>query len=150
MNFWQTLATNIAVVIPSIIILYVKLKTEIRVSDRYKIELDKRESFRNMLRSHSFLLLKDFSVDLESRKWLEGFSESIINMLLWCSDEVLYEYAMFAKERLDSGKEIIERELHFANSIILFRKELGYKNKDDKISPENIVKIFRIGFDKYI
>jgi hypothetical protein len=150
MNFWETLVLNIFIVIPPFIYLLFKLKMEIRVSDRYKLEIDKRESFRNILRSHSNLLYRDIADDSDAGQWLRDFSESVINMILWCSDEVLFEYAKYAKERLYSGGEIIDREIHFANSIILFRKELGYKNNGDLIQPNDIIIIFRIGCDKQI
>lgn len=150
MNFWGSLIINILLIAISFILIWYRIEIKIRVSDRYKIELDKRESFRNILRSHSNLLYRDIADDSESGEWLKEFSESVINMLLWCSDDVLYEYALYAKDRLSSGDEIIDRELHFANSIILFRKELKYKNKNNMIKPEDIVTIFRIGCNKYI
>ena len=145
MNFWQTLALNIIVVIPPFIFLWFKLKVEIKISDKYKIELKKREAFKSVLSAHSHLLYRDMKDE-----WFDEFSDSVINLLLWCSDDVLYEYALYAREREKDSLEIIEREIHFANSIICFRKELKYENKNKRILPEDIINIFRIGFKDHV
>jgi hypothetical protein len=150
MSFWQTLVLNIFVVLPPFIYLWFKLRLEIKLKDEYKIELEKREAFKSVLASHSYLLYNEFMKNTEDRRWAEEFSNSTINLLLWCSDDVLYEYSLYAKDKMKNSVDIIDREKHFANSIIYFRKELGYKNKNNKITPESIIHIFRIGFKKQI
>ena len=50
------------------------------------------------------------------------------------------------KQFPESIKNLKEYEIHFGMAILAFRKDLGYKNKGDKIRPEQIVTIFKAGW----
>ena len=120
---------------------YLKNLLDTRSQSKAELELKKRESFKKLLDEHSELFL-DFIHKKSDEEWTKSFSEMRKNILLWGSDEVLFEYAQFVKKQYRHN-DVKDYELHFAKAIIAFRKELGYKNKKDKITTEQIVYIFR-------
>lgn len=96
-----------------------------------------------MLDAHSDLILgKQF----DQKDWIDKFSDMSKYVLLWASDEILTEYGTFLQKRYEKYK-IKEHEIHFAKMILAFRKEIGYKNKKNKLSPEQIILIFRSGYN---
>ncbi len=110
------------------------------------LKKNKRDSFKNLLDQHSKILLgKQYD-----ENWEQDFSDMCISILLWGSDKVLKEYATYVQNHDKNKVSVHDHEIYFAKTILAFRKELGYKNKRDKISPEQIVLIFRMGFNKEI
>ncbi|HCY76505.1 MAG TPA: hypothetical protein DHV28_11340 [Ignavibacteriales bacterium] len=107
-----------------------------------ELEQNKRASLKRMLDSHSEILFNKHHYE----NWHYNFSEMSRNILLWGSDEILEEYGKYVMGRHPDYEKIKEHELHFAKAILAFRKEIGYKNKKDKVTPEQIVIIFRSGY----
>lgn len=125
------------------IIVWLKMDAKIKVQDEYKLELKKRETFKDLLDFHTFLKRERYDSD-----FINKHADSVINSLLWLSDNVLYKYLEYTEKFLkDAEYKILDREIDFANSILLFRKELGYKNSDSKIKPENVALLFRLGIN---
>lgn len=107
-----------------------------------ELEQNKRESLKKLLDLHAELLIHKF----ENPNWLDSFSEMSRNIILWGSDNIISEYGEYVKKHSSKEfKEILEQEIHFAKAILAFRKELGYKNKKNKVTPEHIILIFRSG-----
>jgi len=122
---------------------YLRVRMKEKSQSKVELELKKREAFKKLLDEHSEIFL-DFFHKKELDEWLKDYSEMRKNILLWGSDEVIYEYAQFVEKR-HKQDEIKEHELHFAKAILAFRREIGYKNKRSKITPEQIVHIYRSG-----
>ncbi|MFC1614402.1 hypothetical protein ACFL5K_03820 [Gemmatimonadota bacterium] len=104
----------------------------------------KREAFEKLLEIHS----KKVQREHYESDWLEKFAKMCNLIIVWSSDSVLLEYALFM-QKYPSKKQIRieEYEKYFGQAVLEFRKELGYKNKDNKITPEQIVLIFKTGWD---
>lgn len=124
-----------------------RIQIKLKAQNEVDLEQKKRDSFKNLLTLHSDLILGKYDPEKSINKWLERFSEMTINILLWGSDEVISEYGKYVEHRTTHNKEYSEREYHFANAVLAFRKELNYKNNKDVITPEQIILIFRIGYD---
>ena len=116
-----------------------------KTKDKIEKSQNKRESLQKLLEMHSEII-QDKQFD---ENWMERFFDMSKNILLWSSDNILAEYALYFQTKFPDFK-IDEYEIHFAKAILAFRKEIGYKNKQDKITPEQIVLIFRSGFKRYI
>ena len=123
-----------------------RLQLKLKAQNEIDLEQKKRDSFKNLLMLHSDLILSKHIPNYPVNEWLEKFSGMTNNILLWGSDEVISEYGKYSKLRNDSQNKYTEREYHFANAILAFRKELGYKNTGEIITPEQIITIFKIGY----
>lgn len=121
-----------------------RLKIKEKSESKAELELNKRKAFKKLLDEHSDIVLGSFH-NKPIDEWSKEFSEMSKGILTWASDEVLSEYGKYAENYYGSEDDIIERELHFANAILAFRKSLGYKNKRNLITPKQIVYIFRCG-----
>lgn len=121
-----------------------RLKFKEKSEAKAELELKKRKAFKKLLNEHSDLVFGTFQ-NKTTQEWLNKFSEMSRDILTWAPDAVLSEYGKYAQEYSGKGEDIIERELHFANAILAFRKSLGYKNKGKLITPEQIIYIFRCG-----
>jgi hypothetical protein len=150
MNFLESLVLNIVIVLLASFIIWFRLKLYLSSSGKLELENKKREAFKNLLVLHSDLILGKHIDSKVMIPWLEKFSEMTINILLWGSDKVIGEYGKYVKLRSVHETKISDREVHFANAVLAFRKEIGYKNRNNKITPEHIILIFRIGYDREI
>jgi len=122
-----------------------RLRVKEQSQTKAELELNKRQAFKKMLDEHSDIVSGAFH-DKPLDEWSKDFGNMSKDILTWASYEVLSEYGKYAEKYYSVGSgNIIERELHFANAILAFRKELGYKNKKEKITPQQIVYIFRCG-----
>lgn len=122
---------------------YLKNLLDKKSLSKSELEQNKRESFKKLLDEHSEIFLGLFH-NKPLDEWIKDYSEMRKNILLWGSDEVIYEYAQFIKKGFPQD-DMKEHEMHFAKAIIAFRKEIGYKNKRNKVTPEQIVFIYRSG-----
>ena len=123
------------------------IKNRLSRAEKKVTELNqkKREVFQQMIDLHSE---KMFGENINSN-WLEKFAAMRREIVVWASDEVLLEYALFHQKLFPKSLENVqEYEIHFGKAIIEFRKQLGYKNKKLKIKPEQIIAIFKAGWEK--
>ena len=116
------------------------LRQEKKETEKQKM---KRVAFEKLLDIHSEKIQgKQYEPD-----WLDEFAKMCNLTIVWASDNVLSEYSLFRQkqfpEKLDKVKDY---EIHFGKTVLEFRKELGYKNKNNKITPEQIVLIFKSGW----
>ena len=114
--------------------LFIWSKVQLKLSTQNKVdrEIKKRESFKDLLNHHSDLILgKHMTMPL--KEWMGNFADMSKNILLWGSDKVILEYGEYVMLRHKERREILEREIHFAKAILAFRKEIGYKNRFNKI-----------------
>lgn len=125
---------------------WIRGKIITKSQEKAELKTQKRESLKKLLDAHSDLLLgKQF----EGEDLIQKFSDMGKDFLLWASDAMLAEYGIYLKKRF-KDHEIEEFELNFAKIILEYRKEIGYKNKHNKITPEQIVLLFRSGYKKPI
>lgn len=138
-SFFTTLATAAV----GFFFYYLRTRMKEKSQSKAELEVKKREAFKKLLDEHSEIFFDLFDKK-PLEEWIKDFSEMNKNILLWGSDEVIYEYAQYIEQR-HKQDDIKGHELHFAKAILAFRKEIGYKNKGNKIIPEQIVYIFRSG-----
>ncbi|MCH8325736.1 MAG: hypothetical protein IIB83_04115 [Bacteroidetes bacterium] len=128
---------------------YLRVLMKEKSLSKAELKENKRTSFQKLLDEHAKLLL-DLNNDKPIKVWLKEFSDMSKSILLWSSDEVLEEYGKYVELYSSKHSKIEERELYFAKAILAFRQELGYKNKKDKITPQQVVLIFRSGYKSNI
>ncbi|MCH8032550.1 MAG: hypothetical protein IH950_02175 [Bacteroidetes bacterium] len=78
-----------------------------------------------------------------SKEWLSAFTKSVMAIMLWCPNNVLYHIGMYMSL---FGKP--ESEIHFGKAILCYRRTLGYKNRwwnRRKVTPEQIILIYCAG-----
>lgn len=150
MTLNQTLILDLVIAGLSFIAIWFKLELRLISLNKIDLEQKKRDSFKNLLEVHQDLILGKHLGNKSSTEWVEKYSEMAINLLLWGSDAIIYEYGNYANIRMHEKVKFTEREYHFANAVLAFRKELGYKNKRHRISADQIILIFRVGYDKEI
>lgn len=121
-----------------------RLRVKEQSQTKAELELNKRKAFKKLLDEHSDIVSGAFH-NKPLEEWTKNFADMSKDILTWGSDDVLSEYGKYAEKYYAEESDIIERELHFANAILAFRKELGYKNKKKIITPKQIVYIFRCG-----
>jgi len=115
-------------------------RKEKKESEKQKM---KRKAFEKLLELHS----KRVQGKQYEKDWLEEFANMCNLIIVWSSDSVLLEYALFIQNLIPEQQRKIENyELYLGKAVLAFRKELGYENKDDKITPEQIVLIFKAGW----
>jgi|SRR5690554_1857017 len=126
-------------------LIYFWYQTKIKIFAQNKIELElkKRDAFKNLLSLHSDILLGRPLSEQNATKWDLKYSEMSVNILLWGSDKVVYEYSKYILAKSTNNEKFEEREINFANAVLAFRKEIGYKNRFRRIKPEYVVKIFK-------
>jgi len=140
-----SLAGSIITIFIYSILHYLKKIIDRREEDKITIKENKRTSYKNLLDKHIRIL-----IGTEPSDWTKEFSKVSIDILLWASDGVLREYGKYIESREKSKIEIQEHEIYFAKAILAYRKELGFKNRRGKITPKQIVLIFRLGYDRNI
>lgn len=150
MTIYENIILNLVFAAIAFTFIWFKLQLKLLSQNLVDLEQKKRDSFRNLLVLHSDLILGKHIPNKPIVEWLDKFSDMTINLLLWGSDEVIFEYGKYVELRTIHEKKFREREYHFANAVLAFRKELGYKNNKNKITPEQIIMIFRIGYDTEI
>lgn len=124
---------------------YLRVRMKEKSQSKAELEKNKRESFQKLLDEHAKILL-DKITDIPLDEWIKEFSDMSKSILLWGSDNVLSEYGKYVENYSNDIPKIEDRELHFAKAILAFRKELGYKNKKNIITPKQVVLIFRSGY----
>lgn len=145
MSVFETFLISSATTAVGFMFYLLRLKYKEHTESKAALELNKRQAFRKMLDEHSDIVSGAYH-DKPFDEWSKDFGNMSKDILTWASDEVLSQYGKYAEKYYSSSSEnIIERELHFANAILAFRKELGYKNKKKVITPQQIVYIFRCG-----
>lgn len=110
-----------------------------------KKEKTEREKlvFERMLDNHS----RQFAnVYVNQNRTEHEFEHNLMvskDLLVWSSDEVLFEYGEYMTEEKLLA-ELTDREKHFAKSILAFRKQIGYKNIG--LTPEKVAIVFKAGW----
>lgn len=145
----ELLKTPVITGVLTVIIGWISIWVKNRLSRAKKreTELDqkKREVFQNMIDLHSEKIFGEY----HNTDWLERFAIMRKEIVVWASDEVLLEYALFHQKLFtESLKNLEEYEIHFAKAILEFRKQIGYKNKNSKIKAEQITAIFKAGWER--
>ena len=127
--------------------LYLWSRVQLKLSAQNKIDLEnkKRTSFEILLDQH-YNLLVEKHLRQSNEEFLKDFSKVSKGILLWGSDKVVYHYGCYCEEYLNPKEEPAEREIHFANSVLGFRKSIGKRNWWNKIKPKHIVYIFRFTY----
>jgi hypothetical protein len=127
-----------------VITFWLRKRITVSIENKFGIVQKEREVFSRLLDLHSELL-----VDESFDPWLKRFYPTIKEALLWCPDNVVREYTLYAREllggRFNNGKEVSTHHLHFAKAILAFRKRLGYKNWFHRIKAEDIAITFSFG-----
>lgn len=126
--------------------LYIRNRITENRTERVNLQEKKRESIRKMLDLHSKIIIP---CGLEKDELILSYLEVTKSMLMWTSDEVLFSYIKwFIKTYPNAIEKLNENEKLFGNVIIEMRKEIGYKNKGDKLLPNEIVAVFKAAIDK--
>ena len=127
-----------------VIAFWLRKRITVSIENRIGIVQKEREVFSRLLDLHSELIVNE-SFD----PWLKKFYPMIKEALLWCPDNVIREYTLYTRQllggRFDNGKNVSTHHLHFAKSILAFRKRLGYKNWFHRIKAEDIAITFSFG-----
>lgn len=133
-----------------------RLRYLFRLKDKIGIEKNKRDAFKLLLDRHADIIVGKH-IEPEKDNWITLYSEMSKDILLWGSDKVIAEYGKYVvlknkikKERAQKKDVPInydqeELENHFANAVLAFRKEVGYRNLFKKVKPEYILLIFKSG-----
>jgi hypothetical protein len=103
-----------------------------------------RESFDKLLDAHIQLFRNLHSRNQETDTMLASKE-----ILLWASDDVVYHYGLYHQSlgHPDKAVPTIPAEIHFGNSVLAFsRAHLKFKN--ERLTPELIVLIFRAGWNQ--
>jgi len=144
---FEIIIINLVFTVIAFMFIWSKVQLSLSTQNKIDLETKKREAFKNLLVLHSDLILgKQFGNDIPI-KWLEKFSDMTINILLWGSDKVIFEYGEYAMMKYKPTVKTEEREIHFANAVLAFRKEIGYKNRFKRVTPEHIIRLFKIGYE---
>jgi hypothetical protein len=114
---------------------------------RMESERDRKskEAFEKMVEFFSELLMPRNTGSAN----LSKLTEMSRQMAVWAPDEVLVHYTAFLEQRCPNiMKSIKDHEIEFGKTILAFRRERGFRNKDDKLNPRQIVAIFKAGWDR--
>jgi hypothetical protein len=139
----EIIIINLAINIFAIIYFWYQTKIKISAQNKIELELKKRDAFKNLLKLHTDILLGRPLSEENANKWDLKYSEMSVNILLWGSDKVIYEYSKYILAKNANNDKFEEREINFANAVLAFRKEIGYKNRFGRIKPEYVIKIFK-------
>lgn len=126
----------------SVLVFWLKKRITISIENKVGIVQKDREVFSRLLDLHSELVGRDLQTD-----WYKRFFPTLKDALLWCSDDVVRQYTLYAKG-LIGQKKLEKHHLHFAKSILAFRKGLGNRNWFARIKPEDIAITFFFGQDQ--
>jgi hypothetical protein len=140
---FEIIIINLAFTLIAFLLIWLKVQLKISTQNKIELEIKKRDAFKNLLDLHSDILLGRPLSEENANNWDIKYSEMSINILLWGSDKVVYEYSKYILAKNSNNEKFEEREVNFANAILAFRKEIGYKNRFRKIKPEYIIKIFK-------
>jgi predicted MPP superfamily phosphohydrolase len=119
------------------------LEKKIIHSFESKVQLIERQraAFSQLLDLHSEKVVGQHHTE----DWLLRYAKASKEILLWCPDDILHQYALYAQIFIATEREPEKYEIHFAESILRFRKHIGYNNRGNKINSKQIALIFSIG-----
>ncbi len=121
--------------------IYVKNKLN-RLDRKENEKLQKqREVFDKMLSLYS----RKLSSNGVDNNWLQDFEIISKDLVIWANDKVLYEFSQYSKALIENNKDY---EIYFAKTIEAFRKHIGYKNRFNKIKPQDFLNVFKAGWQK--
>lgn len=139
----ETVSFTIALLIPILLAIFhfwARKRIIKSIADEIEIINRQRDTFSKFLDCWSERVTGDA---IKSEDWIQRFASASKNVLLWCPDPALEQIALFVETfNPDKPKD---SETHLAKAILAFRKTIGYKNEGGKITPEQIVKIYKAG-----
>jgi hypothetical protein len=138
--------TSLSTILLGLFAYWIRNRIKNKIEEKEELKTNKRESLKKLLDAHSDIVT---GRHWNEKDWDAKFSDMSKDILLWASDDILIEYGIYMQKRLKDNK-IEDHELNFARMILAFRKDIGYKNKHNKISPEQIVLIFKGGYQSPI
>ena len=124
-----------------------KIYTRVQRMESERVQKS-REAVERMMRFYSNLHVPRSRIPSGE---LDELTEMSREMALWAPDQVLVHYIAFLEKRSPRMfATIADHEIEFGKTILAFRHERGFRNKDNKLQPEQVAAIFKAGWDSPI